>query len=419
MANKFRILKRIGLGLLILLAIVLIANVVFGWLASQSFERRVAELRSEGEPTSILELEPAAVPPDQDAGLRLSQVVKDAELLFDDVQKIHDFDDTEPTPKQLTQLRERLAADEDLFTTIHEASLCPQYRSQIDFTQPYGTFLQGGLNRLNQSRMFARILRYRALVSLADNRPDDAMGTNLDLLRISRLLDNEPMIVGYLISLACRSVAVDMTNRTLRHGPVSPEQREALKTELLRHDGMAGFRDCLRTDRAFGLDAFRSLSSGWKGLLLTWTMKRQANLYLDNFEEMLAIADQSWHESTARRAELKGTSAQGTLVQLLWPALDAAWQARDRVRSQLRCLGVLNAMQVHKESTGQDALGIAELDLPEQATTDPFTGKPLILNESDEGWVIYSVGADEVDDGGKIEDFTDFGIGPIRPGSDE
>jgi hypothetical protein len=59
--------------------------------------------------------------------------------------------------------------------------------------------------------------------------------------------------------------------------------------------------------------------------------------------------------------------------------------------------------------------GLADLGLSEDGTTDPFTGQPLLMKRLPDGWVIYSVGKDLNDDGGQVDDLTDFGLGPVPP----
>ena len=46
--------------------------------------------------------------------------------------------------------------------------------------------------------------------------------------------------------------------------------------------------------------------------------------------------------------------------------------------------------------------------------TDPYTGESLHVKKTPQGWLVYSVGRNLKDDGGKVEDPTngDVGVGP-------
>ena len=65
----------------------------------------------------------------------------------------------------------------------------------------------------------------------------------------------------------------------------------------------------------------------------------------------------------------------------------------------------------------RDARGLADLDLPREATIDPFTRRALIVKHVEDGWRVYSVGENLVDDGGRFEgifwDIKDYGLGPL------
>ena len=81
----------------------------------------------------------------------------------------------------------------------------------------------------------------------------------------------------------------------------------------------------------------------------------------------------------------------------------------------LRSLRAFNALQRYAEEHGAEAAGLADLQLPAEATVDPFTGKPLIAKSVDGSWSVYSVGKDGVDDGGEFATPKDFGVGPSKP----
>ena len=79
----------------------------------------------------------------------------------------------------------------------------------------------------------------------------------------------------------------------------------------------------------------------------------------------------------------------------------------------MRCLRILNALQQAgiKPENGEPKL--AELQLPEQATKDPFTGKALHVKVVDGEWLVYTVGPDLKDDGGDLANYKDLGVGPL------
>ena len=133
----------------------------------------------------------------------------------------------------------------------------------------------------------------------------------------------------------------------------------------------------------------------------------------DQTDQLYAVADQPSHKTKSERAEMQAAAAEHTLMELAWPAVDATWDAKDRVQANLRCLRILNAIQAYEEEHGNEPAGLMDLGLPVEVTTDPFTGDPLKWRKTDTGWLIYSVGRDGIDNGGKLDDATDHGVAPV------
>ena len=78
---------------------------------------------------------------------------------------------------------------------------------------------------------------------------------------------------------------------------------------------------------------------------------------------------------------------------------------------------MLNALQTHVPAGSNEVPKLTELGLPAETITDPFTGEPLHVKKTPQGWLVYSVGPNFQDDGGKLDDPTngDIGVGPPPP----
>jgi hypothetical protein len=57
---------------------------------------------------------------------------------------------------------------------------------------------------------------------------------------------------------------------------------------------------------------------------------------------------------------------------------------------------------------------LEKLNLPAAATGDPYSGNPLLLKSTANGWVVYSVMKNGVDDGGDFKEMKDFGVAPRK-----
>ena len=97
-----------------------------------------------------------------------------------------------------------------------------------------------------------------------------------------------------------------------------------------------------------------------------------------------------------------------------FPSYKAVYAAGVRTRARIRTLRVLNALQTHVSAKSGETPKLTALGLPAETTTDPFNGEPLHVKRTPRGWLVYSVGRNLQDDGGKIEDPAngDVGVGP-------
>jgi hypothetical protein len=83
-------------------------------------------------------------------------------------------------------------------------------------------------------------------------------------------------------------------------------------------------------------------------------------------------------------------------------------------RASIRAMRVLNALQAHTPTGSNKTPNLSELGLPPEAVVDPFTGESLHVKRMPQGWLVYSVGPNMEDDGGKLDDPVqgDVGVGP-------
>ncbi|APW62084.1 hypothetical protein [Paludisphaera borealis] len=139
--------------------------------------------------------------------------------------------------------------------------------------------------------------------------------------------------------------------------------------------------------------------------------------FLDLFDHHVQSTSRPYSEAVSRKYS---DSSRGCLpnplrplVTLLDPSLVSTRQAAERSRALFRSLLVLNAIQA-REGGDDHAPDINNLDLPAEATIDPFNGEPLHVKKPPDGWKVYSVGSDGLDDGGTLDGKTDFGFGPIE-----
>ena len=397
-----------------MIAILLIVNACVVWKTDKRLESRIAAIRAAGEPITLADLAGDPIPADQNAATFLRRAEDDLlaiEVELGPVYTSGAYEQRDLDPAHADAIASALEAYPELIGLLERAAACPDYAPAHDYTLPPEAFLEACLPAISDNRSIYRTLQARLRLQLARGDPEGAMQTSLLMLRLCRHLDREPMIVGSLVGLACRAVAISMVDRVLRAGPVSEEAHRALEEELARYDATEAFRWGLITDRAYGLDSFRMMPTRRRWPLRAyWNWNTLA--YLDLFDSNLSLAGPYSEVRSAVEANDQAAGRAPVMVRLVAPAVAAFREAAERVRAQTRCLRVLNALTGEAGPDDPEALDISQLGLPADATTDPMSGRPLIVRRLPEGWIVYSVGRDLRDGGGALSDYSDWGLGP-------
>jgi hypothetical protein len=418
--KRFRkILKWIGIITGATIAILLISNAWFVWSTGTRLEARLAALRQAGEPVQLVDLAHEPIPPETNADVFLRRAADDLDAIEKELAASYPkrgYPTGELTPAEQEKLEKLFAAYPGVMPLLEQAADCPDSDPQLDTTRLPSHYLEPYMNHSTKHRALIRVSRARSAWLLSRGRADEALAGQIVILRLTRHWRREPLLIGYFITAVCEQSAMDEANRVLQRSPVSPAARQALDTELALHDSMEGYTWALRSERAFNLSSFQEIPGA--GFWLTRGFSnhlalRLLDLYarhLDDASRPYAQVIAGWKSDPPRGG---GLNPYGPLVTLLQPGLASSREPADRVRAMSRSLRILNALQVRVPSGGDKVPQLNDLGLPAETTIDPFNGRPLRVEKVPEGWMVYSVGSNGVDDGGKLDQRTDVGVGPV------
>lgn len=417
--------------LAVAIAVAALAALALIWWAGGAYQRRLAAIRAAGDPASLAELAPQPIPADKNAAAIIESLARQ----IDAFAKVHGaFFNTEVGKAydsgeyrisgaglpfdQLQAIRAILDQFPELAPGIAQAAACDAYASRADFSADTTKFSVQQLTRIQNFRALGRYQAWQMEALIAEGDRDQAIRLGIELLRLSKFHEAEPTLTSYLVSLAVRGVAIANLYEALAAGPVSAETHAALDAELARQDDAGQLGRALRTERAYAISSLDSqaaqsgkFASAFAGLIL----RSQFAGVLDLFDALLPVADVPWHDAESPRrprGALATPTPYGTLANLLVPAMRATYEAHTRDIALVRALRAYNALRAYSERTGVEAAGLDQLDLPKEATIDPYSGEPLKLKAATAGWTVYSIGKDGQDDGGNIGKQQDVGVGP-------
>ena len=417
-----RILKWIGIAAGAVIAVLLMLNTYFVWSTGTQLERRLKALRDAGDPVQLMDLARAPIPPEKNADVYFRRAVDDLDAMQKELLAWYPKTGY-PTETLSPTDRERLETLFDAYPKVipllEQAADCPDNDPQLDGTLPTSRFLEPFFEHLAKHRLPYRVLKARWILLLSQGRNDDALASQVLVLRLARHWRREPLILGYMVTAVCESVAMEGVNQVLQAGPVSPSARQALDAELALHDNMEGITWAIRSERAYTLSAVREFP-GARFWLTRGFSNDMMLRFLELYDRVLKDTSRPYAEVASRKNATSrprgGPNLYGALASLLEPALGACRDSAERTRAMSRSLRLLNALQVRVAPDSDRAPKLTDLGLPAEATIDPFNGKPLNVKKLPEGWTVYSVGKNRVDDGGKLDGKTDIGAGPIRRG---
>ncbi|KAA5543022.1 hypothetical protein FYK55_12040 [Roseiconus nitratireducens] len=372
------------------------------WNARRSFEAQLEPLREDGKPVSLKQIRPEDVPESENAAVVLAQRQTSLQefdrRLAEATAQTNDPEEIEAAGAKLASEIE--ASDPELVPAIRELAARPVYQPGLDYTLPPAEFMQQVIERQSEVRTAARLLQGHGLMLLANGQPDQAAADAIAIVQWSDLIGGQPLLVNGLTSFAVRLTGLDLAERLLYQGGLSPEVRQRLVALVGDEQTLvSNFQRMLDTERAFGIDSYRQLPSATIGAL-----SGDVGQYLKQVESFQSLAaDPSGLGDSAE------PSTGGSLSGLSWSALHQGIVALRRVQAKSRALSILSAWQ---STDPANELSVESLSLSPPTTTDPFNGKPMKLVNRLDSLAVYSVGENLTDDGGDLSEGEDVGVAP-------
>lgn len=306
-------------------------------------------------------------------------------------------------------------------------------------------------------RALATALTCRAQLRLAEGKIDDAWQDLLACHRLGRLMSRGGTLIEHLVGIAIDAIACNGELTFLSHAKLSSQQALACLKDLQNLPTMAALADKVDSgERMFcldsvmllvrnGVDQLRSLEDAafapnQKNAVLAKTLSRSINWdpalinlnrFLDRCVKAMRIADREarQQELMALENEIKllkqsasadaisvgkvfmGPRARGEmmgniLIGLLFPAFEKLQQAADRSEQLNHNQQLAFALAAYRADNGKYPVKLEEL-VPKYLKSVPndlFSGQPMIYRLTDNGYLLYSVGQNGKDDGGRSFD---------------
>ncbi len=415
-------------GVLAVILLGLGAFGVFRFRVHDQLNRRIEGLRAQGMPMSLVQMnvwyrenypEPAhnAWPVYASAfEACVSGGREDHETLHTFSDALHARRGQSLDPVELQKARAYLADNRACLALLYDAAKIEHCRQPLDFLQGVSMRLPG----LHESRVCAMLLQLASNVAVQAGDIDQALKAIDAMFALAESLD-EPVTIVNLARARIWRLGISTLEDVLSHQALTDEQITALAARLEPVASMENFWHCLKGDCCSMLAVFddspRRLSACFahpkKGPRpLSFVLRKIVGLHdqdtLSYIHMMQAYIEAASLQQDKVLCALRTIEADhehdlGILARELNPRYHRIYGGELRAVARALCARVGLAIEHYRQGHRQLPKTLDSL-VPEYIPSvplDPFDGQPLRFLHLDRGYVVYSVGQDLTDDGGK------------------
>jgi hypothetical protein len=261
---------------------------------------------------------------------------------------------------------------------------------------------------------------YDTLLRAQKNDADGALDSCRGIINTARSIGDEPALISALVRIALRALGTNCLERSLAQGEPGDDSMRRLQSLLEDEEkvpllliGMRGERatfDRLMERLQSGEMSVKQLQGIWGGgeemILVSGSLKGQRANILEITTESVEAAKLPVERQEAEFKRIdKSIAFKPLITRMLIPFGVKIEQAYWRSQAQLRTAIVALAVERYRREHGRWPNTLAEL-LPDKLAAipvDPYDGQPLRYRRNSDGVVIYSIGPDKTDDGGKLD----------------
>jgi len=415
-----RILKGIGIAIIVLAMIYAVATAVsYGKL-----RRAYANLQKTGRPMEPAAIIPPAVPDSENAALLYESAILLLKAQPAPEKNLLEYLDSlsvelqseSPDADKRAELEKLLNQDvvHQAMVAVEQGTRRPSCRFEHDYTAGFSMLMP----HLAGLRNMIRILEAKACLEAQAGRSEAAWDLAVTQLKFADVLRKEPILISQLVRFASIRVSCQTIRKVSEIAPPNEEQGRIIDRLLMDYQDNAPLLLALDGERLLGGEwAFNLLKNGpIKNLgALSGQESGAENVFLGLYSAFkpLSLADHaaylrtmSEHTRNAQQpyspGEQRNLDAQigrlHVVTSMIVPALGRIKEVYWETVAEMRVTRAGLALLQSRKAQGAFPQTLETLALKD--LNDPFSGGPLLYRPSPKGFVLYSVGPDQKDNGG-------------------
>jgi hypothetical protein len=411
-----KILGRTGLVLVALVAVFLVVRAALNYTTGKKLEKFLAETKAKGLPVSYADLGPAC--PGQENARPLW---KAAEALFNDQHReaanlsrelANMFEGRPVDEKTRTLIRAAIDRNRRPIDLLLEASGLPCFR-ETDRSDPIK--IDNLATMLNLIRLCGFETTFRAEAGDVRGGIDEWIKG----LRFVRLTLREPNLMEALVAISNARYLLAHLNRIVAGRVVEVDDLKAVLKEL----DVAAWRTAVagswKNERIILIETVKDVlrghppdyESGWGAELLFWLtrplIRTQLMRQCSEFDEIETMWSEAYYKSRPRMNAYDNRHEHRPWYERLFDGGISNTSVTGMKNASLEALmetariGLAARIYYAREKRLPAAVADLVPGILPQEPLDPFTGKPFVFRVDKEGLLVYSLGSNEKDDGGR------------------
>jgi hypothetical protein len=387
-------------------------------------QHRLAALRQRGEPTTIAEAAPKPVSAERNAAIEYQSLFhvdftpgapskrEMAGLTDAELNQLSDFRQN-PSPEGLAQVRPLLSRPSvrRALQTLRRAAEKPDCVLPIRWEDGQLALFP----HLAKLRNASRLVLSQAIVSAADGKPDQAAQWLWVGLRFPRHTMQEPTLIAQLVTYALYAMVADTIPAVLAYGDLPPAATARLQAELATVNLNTALRQALLGERVLSLSMYeQSWHAADTEIPSSPTLQRLGRTFLarpfwqwqqlqllNNMDKLIPETLKPYRET--RPSQLAPTDqvkrTPWDLSTYLSPGYSKVGANRDQCQARIDMMRLALALNDYHLKHNSYPKTLSQL--PPPLPQDPFSGKEFVYRTTDGHYLLYSVGQNLKDDGGK------------------
>ncbi|MHB1455579.1 MAG: hypothetical protein ACYC0V_01555 [Armatimonadota bacterium] len=442
-----RVVRVIGIVVLVIIIVLAVVPVFRTPILARKLEAKIAEIKSQGAPVSMLEFGKDATPDSQNAAsvyLKIFEKIGRPIIYENGVPREVNKNKATPgwmafylartndkrTPEMWKNARKSIASYPDVSALVDKAISMPHCKFKTNWKDSPGTLFP-----YHQCiRELSRIIHTKAIIDAKDGNMDSAVKNTCRIFGISKSIRNEPVLVGQLVRIAVIGIGARCV-RDISSNGFTDNQVDMLEKALADTDIYEGYVMALKGERAFAITTLNMTITGDRNLFGEKNPIRRQSLisrvglylvrpyiYADAMTYLKAasknISDAAVPVMFRENRNLKEMeispvkTLQRTILgnpltfysRMLLSLVSKAEQQRDVCETRILGCRTMLMIVKYKNRFGAypESLGALKSQLKVNVPVDPMSGKDFdYKRQGGDGFFLYSIGANLRDDGGK------------------